>query len=613
MNGAFYLRRSLMLRMLVAMAAISCLALVSLLGSIVIAKSAGGYADAINQAGSLRMQAYRLLATSELLPADHPRRRWQHEQMEATLAAGAILALIPVDADDPLREAYDRVVECWHETLRPNRVDFEGGDVFRLDDRVAEFVDKVDILVGRLQEYAESKVVFLEVFQGASLAILVVFMVMVVYRIVCGVMPPFRDLIRVVNGVMVGDFSGRTIYRGNDELGLLSRTINKMNASLSEMYGQLEKRVAAKTHELKRSNDALRMLYLTARRLNGVTPLTREELEEVLRQLEAVTDEGPFELRLSMGGNGKDIVRLSSRPGAESAFVQAPTRGRDISDKATSGPYANGNEYAVRVREAGRDFGELRVHQPPGHMLAQWKIELVETVARLIAAALSLSEKGDEQRRLALMDERAVIARELHDSLAQSLSYLKIQVTRLQMQLDQQRHEQVAQVVAELRHGLNSSYRQLRELLNTFRLRIHESGLEAALEETVQEYSKRGDFELTLKGQWSGLSLTPNEEIHVLQIVRESLSNVARHARARHCTISLAVDDTGHYQLSVTDDGVGIGPQSDPSMSHGMAIMEERARSLSGKLTVRGIKPCGTVVTVRFLPRLLAQLPVASE
>ena len=73
MNGAFYLRRSLMLRMLVAMAAISCLALVSLLGSIVIAKSAGGYADAINQAGSLRMQAYRLLATSELLPADHPR------------------------------------------------------------------------------------------------------------------------------------------------------------------------------------------------------------------------------------------------------------------------------------------------------------------------------------------------------------------------------------------------------------------------------------------------------------------------------------------------------------------------------------------------------------
>lgn len=613
MNGAFYLRRSLMLRMLVAMAAISCLALVSLLGSIVIAKSAGGYADAINQAGSLRMQAYRLLATSELLPADHPRRRWQHEQMEATLAAGAIIALIPVDADDPLREAYDRVVECWHETLRPNTVDFEGGDVFRLDDKVAEFVDKVDILVGRLQEYAESKVVFLEVFQGASLAVLVIFMVMVVYRIVCGVMPPFRDLIRVVNGVMVGDFSGRTIYRGNDELGLLSRIINKMNASLSEMYGQLEKRVAAKTHELKRSNDALRMLYLTARRLNGVTPLTREELEEVLRQLEAVTDEGPFELRLSMGGNGKDIVRLSSRPGAESAFVQEPSRGCEISDKAVSGLYANGNEYAVRVREAGRDFGELRVHQPPGHMLAQWKIELVETVAGLIAAALSLSEKADEQRRLALMDERAVIARELHDSLAQSLSYLKIQVTRLQMQLDQQRHEQVAQVVAELRHGLNSSYRQLRELLNTFRLRIHESGLEAALEETVLEYSKRGDFELTLKGQWSGLSLTPNEEIHVLQIVRESLSNVARHARARHCTISLAVDDTGHYQLSVTDDGVGIGPQSDPSMSHGMAIMEERARSLSGKLTVRGIKPCGTVVTVRFLPRLLAQLPVASE
>ncbi|MBY6209201.1 MULTISPECIES: histidine kinase [Halomonas] len=611
MNGAFYLRRSLMLRMLVAMAAIACLALVSLLGSIVIAQSAGGYADAINQAGSLRMQAYRLLSTSELLPADHPRRRWQQEQMEATLASPAIVSLIPGDVDDPLRDAYDRVVECWHENLRPNIHAFDGGNAFRLDDQVAEFVDKVDILVGSLQKYAESKVVFLEVFQGVSLTILVVFMVMVVYRIVCGVMPPFRDLIRVVNGVMVGDFSGRTTYRGNDELGLLSRTINKMNASLSEMYGQLEKRVAAKTHELKRSNDALRMLYLTARRLNGVTPLTREELEDVLRQLEAVTDEGPFELRLTTGGAGKEMIRLVPRPAAHHQAEAATARSESGSRMTSSPSPGSGNEYAVRVREAGRDFGELRVQQPPGHMLAQWKIELVETVAGLIAAALSLSEKSDEQRRLALMDERAVIARELHDSLAQSLSYLKIQVTRLQMQLDQQRHEQVAQVVAELRHGLNSSYRQLRELLNTFRLRIHEAGLEAALDETVQEYSKRGDFELTLKGQWSGLALTPNEEIHVLQIVREALSNVARHARARHCTVSLAAEETGHYQLSIKDDGVGIGPQSDPSISHGMAIMEERARSLSGKLSVNGIKPCGTVVTVRFLPRLLVQLPVA--
>src|SRR5690606_18527734 len=101
-------------------------------------------------------------------------------------------------------------------------------------------------------------------------------------------------------------------YQGGDEIGLLSRTINRMNVSLSEKYGQLKNRVAAKTQELKLSNDALRMLYLTARRLNGITPLTHEELIEVLRQLGAVTREGPFELYLIVADNPQEMVRLSS-------------------------------------------------------------------------------------------------------------------------------------------------------------------------------------------------------------------------------------------------------------------------------------------------------------
>ena len=620
-----------MLRMLVAMAAISLLALISLLGSIVIAKSASGYADAINQAGSLRMQAYRLLSTVELLPVDHPRRRWQRDRLEATLTADSIVALIPLSEDDPLRQAYKNVVQSWNDDLEPSLKVFEKRDTYELEDRVVDFVDRVEVLVGRLQRYAESKVIFLEVFQGAALTVLMIIMVMIVYRIVCGVMPPFRSLIRVVNGVMVGDFTGRTTYRGSDELGLLSRTINKMNASLSEMYGQLEKRVAAKTHELKRSNDALRMLYLTARRLNGVTPLTHDELIDVLRQLESVTDEGPFELRLSKGADQDPITSLSSRhltviapPAAAQGNQVEPANGsagtglkRQGTDRAATAMGSRegverGNEYAVRVREAGRDFGELRVHQPPGHMLAQWKVELIETVAGLIAAAMSLAEKSDEQRRLSLMDERAVIARELHDSLAQSLSYLKIQVTRLQMQIDNNRPDEVAKVVAELRHGLNSSYRQLRELLNTFRLRVHEAGLEAALDETVLEYSKRGDFALRIRGQWNGLQLTPNEEIHVLQIVREALSNVARHARAHHCEVSIALEKDRSYRLSVQDDGVGIGPEPDPSISHGMAIMAERARSLCGSLEITAVEPYGTHVSVRFLPRLLNRLPMAA-
>lgn len=612
MKPTFSIRRSLILRMFLAMAAISSLALIGLLGSIVIAKSAGGYADAINQAGSLRMQAYRLMSTSERVSVHHPRMSWQIEHLQATLVAPSIVGLIP-DTEGALRQAYDSVLESWRNELLPALEDGVSSDNHAMDETVEDFVSRVDVFVGDLQKNAEKKVVLLEVFQGASVTILVSIMVMVAYHIICGVMPPFRELVGVVNGVMVGDFSGRTTYRGNDELGLLSRTINKMNASLSEMYGQLEKRVAAKTHELKRSNEALRMLYLTARRLNGINPLTQEELIDVLHQLESVTDEGPFELCLSLGAGQDEIVRLSSRchgaQGRRSTMVSQASWDNASACSDAAFLDEGGNAYAVRVREAGRDYGELRVIQPPGHMLAQWKIELIETVAGLIAATLSLSEKANEQRRLALMDERAVIARELHDSLAQSLSYLKIQVTRLQMQFDQQRYDDVAQVVAELRHGLNSSYRQLRELLNTFRLRINEAGLEAALNEAVEEFAKRGDLQISVRGQWSSLPLSPNEEIHVLQIVREALSNVVRHARASACEISLSIDDDQVHVLSIRDDGVGIGAESESDISHGMAIMEERARSLNGSLEIRSAAPSGIVVSVRFLPSALKRLP----
>ena len=101
------------------------------------------------------------------------------------------------------------------------------------------------------------------------------------YKLVNDVMPPLRELFNVVNRVHHGDFEGRLAYAGNDELGLISRTINQMNESLTQIYAQLEQRVETKTAELKRSNEALRLLYQAARQLNSSTPGS-EDFRDVL-------------------------------------------------------------------------------------------------------------------------------------------------------------------------------------------------------------------------------------------------------------------------------------------------------------------------------------------
>src|SRR5690625_2362140 len=115
-------------------------------------------------------------------------------------------------------------------------------------------------------------------------------------------------------------------------------------------------------------------------------------------------------------------------------------------------------------------YGVLVCRTPVGTTLDDWQQQLIESVADQLALALSLQAEEDNARRLTLVHERTVIARELHDSLAQALSYLKIQVTRLNRALAKDDKATLQDVSNELQEGLNSAYRQLRELLTTFRL-----------------------------------------------------------------------------------------------------------------------------------------------
>jgi len=156
-------------------------------------------------------------------------------------------------------------------------------------------------------------------------------------------------------------------------------------------------------------------------------------------------------------------------------------------------------------------------------------------------------------------------------------------------------------VLEELREGLNSAYRQLRELLTTFRLRIEGEGLASALQDTVNEFSARGGIPIKLDVHLAGCTLTPNEEIHALQIVREALSNVLNHARAQQAAISVRCNSDGSVSAIVSDDGIGIR-QAAGAHHYGMTIMEERARNLGGRLGVETLPTAGTRITLHFMP-----------
>ncbi|MBT9530599.1 MAG: nitrate/nitrite two-component system sensor histidine kinase, partial [Pseudomonas sp.] len=154
--------------------------------------------------------------------------------------------------------------------------------------------------------------------------------------------------------------------------------------------------------------------------------------------------------------------------------------------------------------------------------------------------------------------------------------------------------------------GINNAYRQLRELLTTFRLQIHGSGLDQALDDTVREFAERGAFEVLLQVEPLAFTLDASEQIHLLQIAREALSNCARHAQAKHVKVHLGQQGE-RIELVIEDDGCGIGASPDPRQHHGLTIMQERTRSLNGQLDVSRNTPNGTRIHLSFQPGFLGR------
>jgi len=236
-----------------------------------------------------------------------------------------------------------------------------------------------------------------------------------------------------------------------------------------------------------------------------------------------------------------------------------------------------------------------------------WETQLIQALANLIGTSLSLKRQREQDHRLLLLEERTIIARELHDSLAQALSYMKLQVSRMQTLIRRgEPVETLATVTAELREGLNNAYRQLRELLTTFRLQINDAGLVQELKDTAEEFSRRGEFQVHLHVDALAFQLSASEQIHILQITREALSNCLRHAHAQSAWLQLRqVGET--VRLCIEDDGRGFSGNVDQREHHGLNIMDERARSLRGQLQIFSRTPQGTCVQLEFHPEFLGQ------
>jgi two-component system nitrate/nitrite sensor histidine kinase NarX len=266
------------------------------------------------------------------------------------------------------------------------------------------------------------------------------------------------------------------------------------------------------------------------------------------------------------------------------------------------------------LRGPGELLGELCVTRSPERPFSEAEKTLLGALADMAAIAVRTSRLHESEEQMTILSERDRIARELHDSMAQVLGQIHLQLRVFESRTD---GAPISSELAELADLADDAYRDVRETILGLRETIPtDGGLEAALRAYLAKYTRQTGIaaDLDCDGM-AGRSLAPKAEVQLLRVVQEALTNVRKHAGASVVRVELR-DVDGTPVLSVTDDGAGFDPASaTASMTGGFGLrsMRERVELLGGTLDVHTAPGKGTRIVARLRPEGPHVAPTATS
>lgn len=307
--------QSIAIQVLIPMVVIGLLALGSMLVSLLVTVNTQHDAEAINTAGSMRMQSYRIAvflqqassgddtweATAEALSSEY-------QLFSKKLYQSSITRAVEKSGQNPIKDNYSRVVDNWESSVVPILSPFFAGQfvskesITKANENYLALVDHhvadINNLVLSIQKNTEDKIELLGIYEGLSIFLSFLALVFIVMRADQNLVKPLKDLVRAAEHASIGDFSYRTYYEAVNEIGLLCSTFNDMSASLARHYRKLEDLVNEKTVQLQQSNQMLDFLYSTAQRLSE-GPIDRQTLTQTITDLKKLTGVSQLSLCLA--------------------------------------------------------------------------------------------------------------------------------------------------------------------------------------------------------------------------------------------------------------------------------------------------------------------------
>lgn len=354
--------------------------------------------------------------------------------------------------------------------------------------------------------------------------------------------------------------------------------------------------------KLTETNQLLGVLNDLARNLQSsldqadVVQATRHELMEtfeVKRMALLTFEDGTYSTLLQDGFNLLPELTEDELPAIlkKASRSPEPLRIQDLSSEETSDREGCGLYIRLIVRNA--DTGLLAIEHNEPNTYSESDRQLLRGMADVLALTLDNARSFNQLKSLAAAEERSKIARDLHDRLGQYLTYIAMELERINQDVPstelKELHEEVQGAVTEFRDTLL----ELRAAVSADR------PLSMVLNEVVDRFAKRSEIGISLNVEDRTERLPARVENEFLRITQEALTNVQKHAGASKVQVRWAVAD-GRGVLVVQDDGRGF----DPTMgirgnAYGLVGMRERAAAVGALLTISSEPGQGTAITVQ--------------
>jgi two-component system nitrate/nitrite sensor histidine kinase NarX len=575
-----------------------------------------GAGAAINDAGSLRMRAGNVaIQLNEARAGRQANVASQSALLDLTLAhlkRGDSARPLFLPDTPAIRAQFDAVSRTWHDSLKQaithdSSASADTPSLYLA--RLPAFVAQADALVRTIERENARKTAWLRRSQIALAGLACIGTIAIMYLLYAWFVMPVRRLERGLSRIEQREFSARLQVGARDEFGHLAQGFNRMASELQSLYRDLALRVTHKTSQLAARNSELVALYEMTSFLHGahdVEVLCRGFLARVMRQFDA--EAGTVRVLAQDGDNLHVVVSEGLPDQLLSAERCMPARDCVCGAVATSGlavirdlrvRRAADNAPATDCGNAGFNavaafgivsndvaLGSFSLHFRRDRTVLPSETRLLETLGKHLGTALQNHRLATAARQLAVAQERHLVAQGLHDSIAQSLNFLKMQLHLLDGAADRDDMNEVREIVPLLRGGLEESYEDVRELLVNFRTKFGTDNLRDAVEETVTRFKRQSGTPLTLDYEEAGgLPLPPDQQLQVLFILQEALSNIRKHASATQ--VHIAIKNALDFSLAVEDNGDGYDPADIASRGEahvGFHIMRERAARLRAQL-----------------------------